>query len=49
MLATNPEEGYSTSVKQWVNTEQEGKDCGKIVNECCYFQHIVIPGVQNNI
>jgi hypothetical protein len=49
MLATNPKEGFSTSVKQWINTEQEGKDCGKIVSQCCYFQHIVVPGIQNNL
>jgi hypothetical protein len=49
MLSTNPKEGWTTPVKQWINTEQVGKDCGKMVGQCKYFQHIVVPGVQNNI
>ena len=49
MLSTNPKEGYTTPVLQWINTKQQNKDCGTIVRQCKYFQHIVVPGVHNNI
>ena len=43
MLRSKPKAGYKTNLCQWVDKNLEGKQCGQKVDNCKYFNNIVLP------
>ena len=43
MMKSKPKAGYKTNICQWVDKNLEGKQCGRMVDNCKYYNNIVLP------